>query len=370
MKTSYLIIPLAVIFTLSAAPGTLGDNEIGVCENLESSTTSTVNWTGVAGAILGALPVVGPAFGLLFDVIEKLSDDTNYSEYMADLNECVTAMINEALDGTEYDNCLKRYDYIKTYMEDLLGLFQTLTPENADGTNGLIDQINDKIGQIETKADDQFISFDSANKHEQFTDIVLDSFMAEGVARLAAIIAMKCKGIDQDTILNTVGDSNSGYIQAIENRLADEFSQKSDSIIGRLESSAFHTVWPESMRIESGGANFCQVYPPPEGDGCLNGCCDCREPSNPCHVYDEYRDDLEIEERKNSCDYCNSCATIYDDCTEEAGKNYAEQTYADMKDDVEAAADLEFRLKGYMEEVANNPADGDLCIWFNRGGKA
>ena len=79
-------------------------------------------------------------------------------------------------------------------------------------------------------------SFGSVTKPETFTDMLLDALMAEGGLYVAAIAAMRCKEVDQETILEQVGDSNGGYIQAIERRLEKEFDETdTNSIIYTLK---------------------------------------------------------------------------------------------------------------------------------------
>ena len=79
-------------------------------------------------------------------------------------------------------------------------------------------------------------SFGSVTKPETFTDMLLDALMAEGGLYVAAIAAMRCKEVDQETILAQVGDSNGGYIQAIERRLEKEFDETdTNSIINTLK---------------------------------------------------------------------------------------------------------------------------------------
>ena len=66
---------------------------------------------------------------------------------MRELGECVEGMINDAIDGTQYDLCEQRYDQIMGYMRDLLENFDGLTPENADT---MILNINEHLSQIKT----------------------------------------------------------------------------------------------------------------------------------------------------------------------------------------------------------------------------
>ena len=82
-------------------------------------------------------------------------------------------------------------------------------------------------------------SFGAAEKHEQFTAILLDALSAEGGVMLASIAAMKCKGVDQETIDAVLGtnDGGTGFISKISLRQDSLFNPSDpDSIMGNLDS--------------------------------------------------------------------------------------------------------------------------------------
>merc|ERR1719414_459359 len=134
MKATLLFVPLAVLLALSAAPlpGALGDNEIGYCANLAEGPTTTVNWCGLLGSIFGLIPsTAGAAVGGIFNIMAQFGSE-NPNEYMSELGQCVNAMINEAIEESQYAICLEELENIMDRMKLLVQNFEALTPENSE----------------------------------------------------------------------------------------------------------------------------------------------------------------------------------------------------------------------------------------------
>ena len=105
MKVSmFTVVFSALVLALLSAPLTTADNEIGYCQNLGTGDLEvTVDWRGIANGVLSLIPIPGSgvASAILGGILSFLPnigvEQTDYTEYMQKLGQCVDAMINEAI---------------------------------------------------------------------------------------------------------------------------------------------------------------------------------------------------------------------------------------------------------------------------------
>ena len=274
-----------------------GEETIGYCENLGSSSTTTVNWQGVLGVIIPAVPAPGAGIiGGLFSVLAQISQGVDYSEYMAEFNKCVEAKINEAIADHDLDECVIILDLMKDHLKELLELYDQLSPESSDILFGDIDE---ELQLIRGAVEDLYVKFIINSKHEKFNDLILEGLAIEAAGYLTSVAAMKCRGIDQETV-EGYADS---YTNKIQNRLDKEFNGADEgSIEYQLRNSEFCTSWPDTIHYDD------------HNDDCRydvwNGC----YAYNYCYIKDGYRLDLQIDDLRfddgDGCDLSTSCNSM------------------------------------------------------------
>ena len=120
----------------------------------------------------------------------------DYSEYMEKLGQCVEAMINEAIEAENLDDCETLLSQIALHAEETYNYVGQLSPDSPDK---LLDDIDEALLLIRDAVDDIKKEFEGPDgyRHEKFTDAMLDGLATEGAMRVLVVGAIKCKGLPQ-----------------------------------------------------------------------------------------------------------------------------------------------------------------------------
>merc|ERR1712117_144391 len=181
-------------------------------------------------------PGPGADIGAIFGVISSISRNTDWSEYMEEVGQCIDAMISEAIEKENLDDARKKFNQIAVYLRNILDEFGNLSPDDIN----TVDDIDDLLEQIENLTGDIATLFSGPDgyKHEKFADVFLDALAIEGPTRMATIAAMQCQGVPQYEVESKADK----YITRIQNRLDVEFQEGNpESIMYQLENSGFYT---------------------------------------------------------------------------------------------------------------------------------
>jgi len=362
MKSSLLVfLAIFVYFGGGVAGDTEKDDEIGYCENLNSGDDFlTVNWLGAAGAVISVLGdaenVLPGQIGAVFNLLAQFGRSTNWKEYMEDLGQCVKAMIQEAIEKENLDDCESYLNLIGESLDRLQGYYEKLSP----GSLNFVNEINNEVNDIQSLVDLIRVKFEGPEgyRHEKFADALLDGLAEEMSARLAAVAAMKCQMVPQETV-EFYADL---YYDLVQDRLDIIYNDENpNSIMYQLKNSDFYT-WPET--IESDISDSCSIGAPP---GCY-----CQG-NYRCTVTDGYRYDL-VSETIEGCGSCeNSCEAssgTIDACSKmiEDANNYATDTYDNIASKTAKGADLARMVQKQLELAAEDVAAED-CEPIMRGGR-
>ena len=71
--------------------------------------------------------------------------NTDWSEYMEEVGQCIDAMISEAIEKENLDDARKKFNQIAVYLRNVLDEFGNLSPDSVD--DNTVDDIDDLLEQ-------------------------------------------------------------------------------------------------------------------------------------------------------------------------------------------------------------------------------